>query len=110
MKTTFRNFLFFLGLTFPFQASHQDPTPLAPVVQVHEVDFVGTKVPFLKWKWIFRSAMLVDTKIKIFFLSLVACEAVAFGIWLAFGENYAVHLAVVAVVITLVAKGKKEAM
>ena len=52
--------------------------------------------------------MLVDTKIKIFFLSLVACEAVALVIWLAFGENYAVHLAVVAVVITLVARGKKE--
>jgi hypothetical protein len=48
MKTTFRNFLFFLGLTFPFQASHQDPKSLAPIVQVHEVDFVGTKVPFLK--------------------------------------------------------------
>ncbi len=48
MKTTFRNLLFFLGFTFPFQASHQDATPLAPVVQVHEVEFVGTKVPFLK--------------------------------------------------------------
>ncbi len=52
--------------------------------------------------------MLVDTKIKIFFLSLVACEADALGICLAFGENYAVHLAVVAVVIPLVARGKKE--
>ena len=54
--------------------------------------------------------MVNTTKIKIFFLSLVACEAVALVIWLAFGEKYAVHLAVVAVVITLVAKGKKEAM
>jgi hypothetical protein len=54
----------------------------------------------------FRSAMLVNTKIKIFFGSLLACEAVALGIWFAFGENYAVHLAVV---ITLLAKGKKEA-
>jgi hypothetical protein len=53
--------------------------------------------------------MLVNTKIKIFFLSLLVCEAVALGIWFSFGENYAVHLAVVAVVITLVAKGKKEA-
>jgi hypothetical protein len=48
MKITFRNFLFFLGLTFPFQATHQDPTSFAPVVQVHEVEFVGTKVLFLK--------------------------------------------------------------
>ena len=53
--------------------------------------------------------MLVDTKIKIFFLSLLACEAVALGIWFAFGENYAAHLAVVALVITLIARGKKEA-
>jgi hypothetical protein len=52
--------------------------------------------------------MLVNTKIKIFILSLVACEAVALGIWVAFGENYALHLAVVAVVITLIARGKKE--
>ena len=54
--------------------------------------------------------MLVNTKLKIFFLSLLACEAVAFGIWLAFGENYAAHLAVVAVVITLIGRGKKEAV
>jgi hypothetical protein len=53
--------------------------------------------------------MLVNTKIKIFLLSLLACEAVALGIWFAFGENYAAHLAVVAVVITLLAKVKKEA-
>jgi len=53
--------------------------------------------------------MVNTTKIKIFFLSLLACEAVALGIWLAFGENYAVHLAVVAVVITLIGRGKKEA-
>jgi hypothetical protein len=52
--------------------------------------------------------MLVNTKIKIFFLSLLACEAVALGIWLAFGENYALHLAVVAVIITLIRRGKKE--
>jgi hypothetical protein len=52
--------------------------------------------------------MVNTTKIKIFFLSLVACEAVALGIWLAFGENYAVHLAVVALVITLVARGEKK--
>jgi membrane protein YdbS with pleckstrin-like domain len=51
------------------------------------------------------------TKIScsIFFISLLACEAVALGIWFAFGENYAMHLAVVAVVITLLARGKKEA-
>jgi hypothetical protein len=54
--------------------------------------------------------MLVNTKLKIFFLSLLACEAVALGIWLAFGENYAAHLAVVAVVITLIGRGKKEAV
>jgi hypothetical protein len=53
--------------------------------------------------------MVNTTKFKIFFLSLLACEAVALGIWVVFGENYAVHLAVVAVVITLVARGKKEA-
>jgi hypothetical protein len=53
--------------------------------------------------------MVNTTKIKIFFLSLLVCEAVALGIWLAFGENYAVHLAVVAVVITLIGRGKKEA-
>jgi len=53
--------------------------------------------------------MLVDTKIKIFFLSLLACEAVSLGIWVAFGENYALNLAVVALVITLIARGKKEA-
>ena len=53
--------------------------------------------------------MLVNTKIKIFFGSLLACEVVALGIWFAFGENYAAHLAVVAVVITLLARGKKEA-
>ena len=44
----------------------------------------------------------------LFLVSFLACEAVALVIWLAFGENYAVHLAVVAVVITLVARGKKE--
>lgn len=53
--------------------------------------------------------MLENKKIKIFFLSLLACEAVALGIWFAFGENYAVHAAVVAVVITLLARVKKEA-
>jgi hypothetical protein len=53
--------------------------------------------------------MVNRTKIKIFFLSLLACEAVALGIWVAFGENYAVHLAVVAVVITLLAREKKQA-
>jgi hypothetical protein len=52
--------------------------------------------------------MVNSTKIKIFFLSLLACEAVALGIWVAFGENYAVHLAVVAVVITLLARPKKD--
>jgi hypothetical protein len=52
--------------------------------------------------------MVDKSKIKIFILSLVACEAVALGIWVAFGENYALHLAVVAVVITLIARGKKE--
>jgi len=53
--------------------------------------------------------MLVNAKIRIFLLSLLACEAVALGIWVAFGENYAAHVAVVAVVIALVAKGEKEA-
>ncbi len=53
--------------------------------------------------------MVNRTKIKIFFLSLLACEAVALGIWVALGENYAVHLAVVAVVITLLAREKKQA-
>ena len=52
--------------------------------------------------------MVVKTNIGIFLVSLLACEAVALGIWAAFGENYAVHLAIVAVVITLVARGKKE--
>ena len=52
--------------------------------------------------------MVVKPKITIFLVSLVACEFVALGIWVAFGENYAVHAAVVAVVITLLARGKKE--
>ncbi len=51
----------------------------------------------------------MNSKIGIFFISLLACEAVALGIWFAFGENYAVHAAVVAVVIALLARGKKEA-
>lgn len=46
---------------------------------------------------------------SIFFISLLACEAVALSIWFVFGENYAIHLAVVAVVITLLAREKKEA-
>lgn len=52
--------------------------------------------------------MVDKSKIKIFILSLVACEAVALGIWVSFGENYALHLAVVALVITLTARGKKD--
>jgi hypothetical protein len=52
--------------------------------------------------------MVNTSKIKIFFATLFSCESVALGIWLASGENYAVHLAVVAVVITLFAKPKKE--
>lgn len=36
MKTTFRNALFLLAMTFSFQAPHPDPTPLTPVVQVSE--------------------------------------------------------------------------
>ena len=51
----------------------------------------------------------MNSKIGIFFISLLACVAVALGIWFAFGENYAAHLAVVALVITLIARGKKEA-
>ena len=51
--------------------------------------------------------MVDTTKIKIFFVSLLACEAVALGIWFVFGENYAMHAAVVAVVITLLARPKK---
>lgn len=54
--------------------------------------------------------MVVKPKITIFLVSMLACEAVALGIWFAFGENYAMHLAVVAVVITLLARGKKEAV
>ena len=46
---------------------------------------------------------------SIFLICLLACEAVSLGIWFAFGENYAVHAAVVAVVNTLLARGKKEA-
>lgn len=46
---------------------------------------------------------------SILFISLLACEAVSLGIWVAFGKNYPVHLAVVVVVITLLARGKKEA-
>jgi hypothetical protein len=41
MKTTFRNFLFFLGLTFPFQACHQDHAPEIPVIQAAELEFIG---------------------------------------------------------------------
>jgi hypothetical protein len=52
--------------------------------------------------------MVNTTKIKIFFTSLFSCESVALGIWLVSGENYAVHAAVVALVITLVARQKKE--
>lgn len=46
---------------------------------------------------------------SIFLICLLACEAVSLGIWFAFGENYAVNAAVVAVVITLLARVKKEA-
>lgn len=49
----------------------------------------------------------MNSKIGIFIISLLACEAVALGIWFAFGENYAVHAAVVAVGITLLARPKK---
>ena len=41
MQTTFRNFLFFLGLTFPFQACHQDPAPEIPIIQAAELQFIG---------------------------------------------------------------------
>jgi hypothetical protein len=43
MKTTFRNFLFFLGLTFPFQACHQDPAPEIPTIQAAEFEFIGVE-------------------------------------------------------------------
>lgn len=49
----------------------------------------------------------MNSRIAIFIISLLACEAVALGIWFAFGENFAVHAAVVAVVITLLARPKK---
>jgi|GEM_PF-3234070 hypothetical protein len=38
MKTTFRNALFLLAMTFSFQGPHPDPTPLTPVVQVSEAE------------------------------------------------------------------------
>lgn len=43
MKTTFRNLLFFLGLTFPFQACHQDPAPEIPKIQAAELEFIGVE-------------------------------------------------------------------
>ena len=43
MKTTFRNFLFLLGLTFPFQACHQDPAPEIPTIQAAELEFIGVE-------------------------------------------------------------------
>jgi hypothetical protein len=43
MKTTFRNLLFFLGLTFPFQACHQDPIPEIPRIQAAELEFIGVE-------------------------------------------------------------------
>jgi hypothetical protein len=43
MKTTFRNFLIFLGLTFPFQACHQDPAPEIPTIQAVELEFIGVE-------------------------------------------------------------------
>lgn len=55
--------------------------------------------------------MVFHAIIGIFLVSLLACEAVALVIWFAFGENYAVHLAVVAVVavvIILVSRGNRE--
>lgn len=41
MKITFRNFLFFLGLTFPFQACQQDSAPEIPSIQAAELEFIG---------------------------------------------------------------------
>ncbi len=43
MQTTFRNFLFFLGLTFPFQACYQDPAPEIPTIQAHELELIGVE-------------------------------------------------------------------
>lgn len=43
MKTTFRNLLFLLGLTFPFHACHQDPTPVIPRIQAAELEFIGVE-------------------------------------------------------------------
>ena len=43
MKITFRNFLFFLGLTFPFQACQQDPAPEIPTIQAAELEFIGVE-------------------------------------------------------------------
>lgn len=43
MKTTFRNFLFLLGLTFPFQACHQVPSPEIPTIQAAELEFIGVE-------------------------------------------------------------------
>lgn len=43
MKTTFRNVLFLLAMTFSFQACEQDPAlaPVTPTIQAAEVAFVG---------------------------------------------------------------------
>lgn len=41
MKIIFRNLLFSLGLTFPFQACQQDPTPEIPITQAAEFQFIG---------------------------------------------------------------------
>lgn len=43
MKIIFRNLLFFLGLTFPFQACQQDPTPEIPIIQAAEFQFIGVE-------------------------------------------------------------------
>lgn len=43
MKISFRNLLFFLGLTFPIQACHQDPAPKIPPIQAAELEFIGVE-------------------------------------------------------------------
>lgn len=43
MKIIFRNLLFFLGLTFPFQACQQGPTPEIPIIQAAEFQFIGVE-------------------------------------------------------------------